>query len=138
MGFESIKIGDLVYCGYDYHGSYGKVIKLFDRNKNIEVEEYGPVITGVGFKNSKLDITVQVLAHSLNREDSLYDLGDLVEINEIEILDPNEIYSIITEKDINEMRISWETLMKNKLDFLYKNVNKPPMSGRKTINSLKF
>ncbi len=137
---ENIKVGDLIVCHYQYHVGigYGKVTKIFDRGEGREVEEYGPVIKHCGDNSSKLDITVQILGYDLRDGDNEDDMGEIIEIDEIKVFNPNDIYRVITEEEINRIKEEWETLMRNKLNFLYKNVNRPPIGGRKIINSLKF
>ena len=137
---ENIKVGDLVVCHYQFHVGigYAKVTKIFDCEKGREVEEYGPVIKHHGDNNSKLDITVQILGYDLRDGDNEDDLGEIIEVNEIKVFNPNDIYRIITEDEINRIKGEWETLMRDKLNFLYKNVNRPPIGGRKIISSLKF
>lgn len=138
---EKLKIGDLVVCSYDcYTGriGYGKVIKLYELITQREYQEYGPIITRSDNTNFKLEITVQIVGYDLREDYNEYDLGEIVEVDEIRVLNPYHIYRVITEDKINHIRREWELLMKNKLDLFYKNVNKPPMSGKKILNSLKF
>ena len=135
---DIIRVGDLVVCDYNYHISYAKILKIYELRAKREYEEYGPVITGLGDANSKLDITVQILAHDLRDGDNFDDVGELVMVDETKIVTANEVYRVITEEDINSIKNEWERLMRTKLDFFYQNVNRPPLSGRKILNSLKF
>lgn len=137
---ENLKVGDLVVCNYDYHTGigYGKVIRLYGLTDQREYQEYGPIITGRGDANSKLEITVQMVGYDLRDGDNEDDLGEIVEIDEVRVLNPHYVYRVITEDEINRIKGEWETLMRNKLDFLYKNVNRPPIGGKKILNSLKF
>ena len=137
---ENLKVGDLVVCHYDYHTGigYGKVLKLYELRTQREYQEYGPIITGMGDANSKLEVTVQMLGYDLRDGDNEDDLGELVEINEVKVIDPHRVYRIITEEEINRIRDEWKILMTNKLNFLYKNVNKPVLEGRKSLNTLKI
>ena len=137
---ENLKVGDLVVCSYNHHTGigYGKVLKIYDFINKQEYQEYGPVITGHGDRNSKLEITVQILGYDLRDGDNEDDLGELVEVNEVKVMDPHYVYRVITEEEINRIRNEWEILMTNKLNFLYKNVNKPILEGRKSLNTLKI
>lgn len=141
---ENLKVGDLVVCNllanreYRTGIGYGKVLKLYELRTQREYQEYGPIITGKGNANSKLEVTVQMLGYDLRDGDNEDDLGELVEINEVKVMDPHCVYRIITEEEINRIRNKWEVLMINKLNFLYKNVNKPVLEGRKSLNKLKI
>lgn len=137
---DIIKVGDLVVCHYDYHTGigYGKVLKLYEFITKREYQEYGPVITGRGDANSKLEITIQMLGYDLRDGDNESDLGEIVELNEIKVMDPHDVYRVVTEEEITRIRNEWETLMRNKLNFFYKNVNKPIMDGRKSLKTIKF
>lgn len=137
---ENIKVGDLIVCHYDYHTGigYAKVLKIFELRLKREYQEYGPIITGMGDANSKLEVTVQLLGYDLRDGDNEYDLSEVVEVDEVKVMDPHQIYRVITEEEIGRIKNEWETLMANKLDFLYKNVNKPVLDGRKSLNTLKI
>lgn len=137
---ENLKVGDLVACRHHYHTGigYGKVLKIYDFIHKQEHQEYGPVITGHGDRNSKLEITVQILGYDLRGGDNEDDLGELVEVDEVKVMDPHYVYRVITEEEINRIRNEWEILMTNKLNFFYKNVNKPVLDGRKILKNLPF
>lgn len=137
---EKLKVGDLVICHYGYHVGigYAKVLKIFDKKTKKEFQEYGPVITGRGDENSKLEITVEIVGYDLTEHNNEYDLGEIVEVKEIRILDSHYIYRILDEKIIAEIREGWEKMIKDKIDFFYKNLNKELMEGRKNITSLKI
>lgn len=137
---EILKVGDLVSCHYGYRIGigYGKVLKIVDRKTKEEFQEYGPIITGRGDKNSRIDITIQFVGYDLRDGDMEGDLGEVVEIDDVQILDPHEVYRVVSEDVISQIRNEWETLMRNKLDFLYKHVNKTKLEGRKNLPNMKF
>jgi hypothetical protein len=54
------------------------------------------------------------------------------------ILDPHQVYRVITEENISEIKDNWEIMMTTKLDFFYKHINKEPLEGRKSLNTLKI
>jgi len=140
MGLDKIKIGDLVVCRYDHNigVAYGKVLKIFDINNGIEVEGYVPVITGWGDKNSKLEITLKIVGYDLREDGMEHSLSEIVELDDTRVFDPHHIFRVINEEDINRIKEEWELLMREKLSFLYKNVNRPPIGGRKILPTLKF
>jgi hypothetical protein len=137
---ELLKIGDLVSCHYRYHVGigYGRVLKIVDRKTKQECQEYGPIITGRGDENSRLDITIQFVGYDLRDGDMESDLGEIIEIDDIQVLDPHDIYRVVSEEMITQVRTEWETLMRNKLDFFYKHVNKTKLEGRKSLPNMKF
>lgn len=137
---ELLKVGDLVSCHYGYRVGigYGKVLKIVDRKTKEEHQEYGPIITGRGDKNSKIDITIQFVGYDLRDGDMEDDLGEIVEIGDVKVLDPHEVYRVVSEEVISQIRNEWETLMRNKLDFFYKHVNKTKLEGRKSLPNMKF
>ena len=136
---EKLKVGDLVACHYDYHSGigYAKVIKILDCKNNTEVQEYGPVITGNGDLNSKLDITIKIIGHDLF-EGNEYDLVEVIEVDEERVVDPHSIYRVITEQDINFIKQRWDDMVNKKLGFLHKHVNRDVMTGKKMVNGLKL
>lgn len=140
MEIELLKIGDLVLCHYSYHTGigYGKVLKIVDRKTQEEYQSYGPVITGWGEKNSRLDITLQIVGYDMRDGDREDDLGDIVEVSEERVVDPHQVYRVLTEEKITEIKNEWERLTRNKLNFFYNNLNKEPLEGRKSLNNFKF
>jgi hypothetical protein len=137
---EILKVGDLVSCHYGYHVGigYGKVLKIVDRKTKKEHQEYGPIITGRGDKNSKIDVTIQFVGYDMRDGDMEDDLGEIVLVDEIKVLDPHDIYRIVNEEMISKIRSEWERLLNSKLEFFYKHVNKLSLEGRKTIPGMKF
>lgn len=140
MGIEILKVGDLVCCHHSFHVGigYGKVLKIVNRETKQEYQEYGPIITGYGDKNSKLNVTVQYVGYDMTHHYNEDDLGEIVEVDEVRILDPHSIYRIVDEEMISKIRTEWERLMNSKLDFLYKHVNKTKLEGRKSLPGMKF
>jgi len=140
MGIDNLKVGDLVVCQYGYHVGigYAKVLKIVDLKTDKEHQEYGPIITGHGKRNSKLNITIQYVGYDMRDGDNEDDLGEIVEVEEVRILDPHYIYRIVDEESISKVRTEWERLMNSKLDFLYKHVNKTKLEGRKSLPNMKF
>ena len=137
---EILKVGDLVSCHYGYHIGigYGKVLKITDRNTKKEYHEYGPVITGYGDKNSRIDVTIQMVGYDMRDGDMEDDLGEIVLVDEIKVLDPHEIYRVVNEETIAKIRSEWERLLNSKLEFFYKHVNKLSLEGRKSLPGMKF
>jgi hypothetical protein len=137
---ELLKIGDLVSCHYGYHVGigYGRVLKIVDRKTKQEHQEYGPIITGRGDENSRLDITIQFVGYDLRYGDMETDLGEIVEIDDIQVLDPHDVYRVVNEETIAKIRSEWERLLNSKLEFFYKHVNKPSLEGRKSLPGMKF
>lgn len=137
---ELLKVGDLVSChhGYRVGIGYGKVLKIVDRSTKQEFQEYGPIITGRGDKNSRIDITIQYVGYDLRDGDMEHDLGEIIEVDDVKILDPHEVYRVVSEDAISQIRNEWETLMRNKLEFFYKHVNKTKLEGRKSLPNMKF
>ena len=136
---EKLKVGDFVCCFYSFRTgtAYGKVLKIHDLNNNIDCDEYGPIITGRGDENSKLKVTVKILGYDMGEDYGINSLGEIVEdVEDTRELDIHNIFYIIDEKLIREVRTKWENLMKKKLDFFYKNINRDVLSGRKMINGL--
>ena len=136
----NIKIGDFVVCDSQQTitgAGYGKVIKLYDITKGLEVEHYENIITGRGDKNSKLEITVKIIGYDLTYNET--NLSDFVELDGgTRIFDPHQVYRVITEESISEIKDNWEIMMTAKLDFFYKHINKEPLEGRKSLNTLKI
>lgn len=136
----NLKIGDFVVCDSQQTitgAGYGKVIKIFDITNNLEVDSYENIITGRGDKNSKLEITVKVIGYDLTYNET--NLSDFVELDGgTRIFDPHQVYRVVTEKDISEIKNNWEIMMRDKLDFFYKHLNKEPLEGRKSLNTLKI
>jgi hypothetical protein len=136
----NLKIGDFVVCDSQHTITgigYGKVIKLFDITSKLEVESYENIITGRGDKNSKLEITVKLIGYDFTHTETA--LSDIVEHDGgTRILDPHQVYRVITEENISDIKDNWEIMMTTKLDFFYKHINKEPLEGRKSLNTLKI
>lgn len=137
MGSINLKVGDFVCCDYSYNTGvgYGKVLKITDIKTKNEFQSYENIITGWGDKNTKLAIMVQIVGYDF---DSDHTLSTIVEINEERLMDPHSIYRILNEQDISNLKNSWESTMRTKLEFFYQHVNKEPLEGRKTIPNMKF
>lgn len=135
---EILKVGDMVLCHHSYHTGigYGKVIKIVNRNTKEEFQEFGPLITGRGDNNSKIDVTIKIVGYDLRDGDNEDDLGEIVEIEDTRIVDAHGVYRILTEEMISEIKDEWDRLVKNKLNFFYKHVNKDKFEGKKILNKL--
>jgi len=135
-----LKIGDFIACHYEYHVGigYAKVLRIVDRKTKQLHQEYGPIITGRGDENSKIDIVVQYVGYDMRNGDNEDDLGDIIEVDNQTILDPHQVYRVIDEEMISKIRGEWERLLNTKLEFFYKHVNKKSFEGRKTLPGMKF
>jgi len=137
---ELLKVNDFIVCDNpEYMGiGYAKVIKITDKITKEEFDEYGPVIRGLGDKNSNLDITVQYVGYEMDDSVMVDGLDEIADIDIIKVINPHSIYQIITEEMISQIKDKWEYRMTAKLDFFYKHLDKPILEGRKSINTLKI
>lgn len=119
MSNRIYKIGQLVYGSCNGQQGVGNIVSIIDRNTNESYYEK-EVVTGWGDKNTRVNITINIIGHI---EELLDTTSPIIDVEKYQIVcDPHNVWPISLEdskeryeRALNNMNIKLEFIRKHSL-----------------------